>query len=217
MSPTEFSNYIKQRAMQQQLHHSHSHPNGHLGPIGTASPSRSLSPNPLAMNGVQDPYFFQNGGINLYPPYNNGPRNMFDSTTHYTHPTDAGGPMYTNGGGGGPGKFSPYFDQHNYYGMGGGSQQTNVGGPIGSISGSSITSSVIGQTNNGGSINGNGGGGGGGSVVVGGGAGISSMGGTSPQTPINSPGANQDNTKLLDGLNSFYTNPGPYQHLLVAN
>lgn len=207
MSPTEFSNYIKQRAMQQQLHHSHSHPNGHLGPIGTSSPSRSLSPNPLAMNGVQDPYFFQNGGINIYPPYNNGgPRNMFDTTTHFSHPADAG-TMYTNGGGGGPGKFSPYLEQHNYYGMGG-QQPSNgvggggggIGGPVGSISGSS----GIGQTNNGG---------------IGGGIGngIGSMGGTSPQTPINSPGANQDNSKLLDGLNSFYSNPGPYQHLLVAN
>lgn len=202
MSPTEFSNYIKQRAMQQQLHHSHSHPNGHLGPIGASSPSRSLSPNPLAMNGVQDPYFFQNGGINLYPPYNGGQRNMFDTTTHFSHPSDAA-TMYTNGGGGGgPGKFSPYLEQHNYYGMGG-PQQTN-GGPIGSVNAISPTSSGIGQTNNGGGI-------------VGGMNGIGSIGGTSPQTPINSPGANQDNAKLLDGLNSFYSNPGPYQHLLVAN
>lgn len=36
-------------------------------------------------------------------------------------------------------------------------------------------------------------------------------------TPVSSPGSNPDNAKLLDGLNSFYSNPGPYQHLLVAN
>lgn len=181
--------------MQQQLHHSHSHPNGHLGPIGTSSPSRSLSPNPLAMNGVQDPYFFQNGGIGLYPPFNGGPRNMFDSTTHFPHPADAA-TMYSNG----PGKFSPYLEQHNFYGMG--PQQAN-GQAIGSVAAAAASSAGIGQTNIGG---------GGGSSN----GGMNAIGGAS-QTPVNSPGSNQDNTKLLDGLNSFYSNPGPYQHLLVAN
>lgn len=64
MSPTEFSNYIKQRAIQQQNHHSHNGhnamtpigptTNGHLNSIGPVSPARSLSPNPLSvaiMNG----------------------------------------------------------------------------------------------------------------------------------------------------------------------
>lgn len=65
MSPTEFSNYIKQRAMQQQVHHSHNNhnnmntpnataTNGHINPIGPVSPARSLSPSPLSiaiMNG----------------------------------------------------------------------------------------------------------------------------------------------------------------------
>lgn len=55
MSPTEFSNYIKQRAMQQQIHHSH---NGHNMPstvnstnghLNSVSPARSLSPNPLSV------------------------------------------------------------------------------------------------------------------------------------------------------------------------
>lgn len=62
MSPTEFSNYIKQRAIQQQNHHSHSGPgavtpvitaasqaNCHLSSIGPVSPDRSLSPNPLSV------------------------------------------------------------------------------------------------------------------------------------------------------------------------
>lgn len=70
MSPTEFSNYIKQRAIQQQNHHSHNGPsaiaqvvtgaaapttNGHLNAIVSVSPTRSLSPNPLPiaiMNGT---------------------------------------------------------------------------------------------------------------------------------------------------------------------
>ncbi|KAG4077828.1 hypothetical protein HA402_013762 [Bradysia odoriphaga] len=170
MSPTEFSNYIKQRAMQQQLHHSHGHANGHLGPIGTSSPSRSLSPNPLTLNSVQDPYFFPNNGMGMYPPQFNGPRNMFDSP-HFPHPSDTS--MYSNGGPGG--KFSPYLEPHNYYGMG--PQQGNAGPMSG----------------NGPSVNGN------------------------AQTPVSSPGSNPDNSKLLDGLNSFYSSPGPYQHLLVAN
>lgn len=64
MSPTEFSNYIKQRAIQQQNHHSHNGghsatpvnngataqtTNSHLNSIGPVSPARSISPNPLSV------------------------------------------------------------------------------------------------------------------------------------------------------------------------
>lgn len=64
MSPTEFSNYIKQRAIQQQNHHSHSGhsaitpviasasvqiTNNQLSSIGPVSPARSISPNPLSV------------------------------------------------------------------------------------------------------------------------------------------------------------------------
>lgn len=64
MSPTEFSNYIKQRAIQQQSHHSHSGhsaitpvntgaaaqtTNSHMNPISPASPARTISPNPLSV------------------------------------------------------------------------------------------------------------------------------------------------------------------------
>lgn len=63
MSPTEFSNYIKQRAIQQQNHHSHSGHNAippviggaaqtinsQLNSIGLDSPARSMSPNPLSV------------------------------------------------------------------------------------------------------------------------------------------------------------------------
>lgn len=212
MSPTEFSNYIKQRAMQQQLHHSHGHSNGYLGPIGTSSPSRSISPNPMGMNGtsgVQDPYFFPsngmtNGGGMYSTQFNGPPRNMFDSPHFAQHPSDTlypgggGGGGSTSGGGGG--KYSPYLEPHFYGGMNGGNMTGNNTGIVGQISngpgntGSSSSNGLsIGQSNN--SANGN-----------------------NSQTPVSSPGSsNQDNSKLLDGLNSFYSNPGPYQHLLVAN
>lgn len=170
MSPTEFANYIKQRAMQQQLHHSHG--NGHLGPIGgPSSPSRSLSPNPLAIGPQNDPYFFQNvSSMGMYPPFN-GPRNMFDSP-HFHHDTN----VYSNG----PNKFSTYMEPQNFYG---------INGPPSNAASPNAANNANGTAN------------------------IASV-----QTPVSSPGSNQDSNKLLDGLNSFYTNPGgPYPHLLVAN
>lgn len=178
MSPTEFSNYIKQRAMQQQLHHSHGHSNGHLGPIGAASPSRSLSPNPLSLNGVQDSYYFPNANLGMYPGFN-GPRNMFDSP-HYPHPDTN---IYHNVS---TGKFSPYntLEPQNFYGMAP-QQNGSLSGPIGT--------GMNGSQSSGGSS------------------------GAASSTPVSSPGSNPDNSKHLDGLNSFYSNPGPYQHLLVAN
>lgn len=185
MSPTEFSNYIKQRAMQQQLHHSHG--GVHLGP---SSPSRSLSPNPLALGLPNDPYFFQNVNMGMYgpPAFNNGsgqpPRNMFESPQFHHESNNMCGPNKFNGS---------YLEPHNFY--------NNVGV----------------QQN----INGGGGGGGGSVPNIGGGIGGGSSGiginQTASVTPVSSPGSNPDNAKLLDGLNSFYSNPGPYQHLLVAN
>lgn len=191
MSPTEFSNYIKQRAMQQQLHHSHG--GVHLGP---SSPSRSLSPNPLALGLPNDPYFFQNVNMGMYgPPAFNGsggggnggqqPRNMFDSPQFHHDTNNMCGPNKFNGS---------YLEPHNFY------------------------NNVSVQQN----ISGGGGGGGGGSVLPNIGANGSSGGNiginqTASVTPVSSPGSNPDNAKLLDGLNSFYSNPGPYQHLLVAN
>lgn len=105
MSPTEFSNYIKQRAMQQQIHHHHHHQQQHQqpGPQGPQTPgglpvsqgspnSRSLSPGLSAVNGhsqhaaaaavaAADPsaYFFHQAP----PPQAYHPqfphRNIFDS------------------------------------------------------------------------------------------------------------------------------------------
>ncbi|XP_067641383.1 protein Tob1 [Eurosta solidaginis] len=147
MSPTEFSNYIKQRAMQQQqqqqqIHHGPhggpaniTQPPNHFGPIGPVSPARSLSPNPLSLglgqNGASngDPFYFPNmATMGMYPQFN-GHRNVFD--THF-HGAENGG-LYGNGGGptnaasaaavnGGHGKFNNYLDPHGFYGLGGGNQ-----------------------------------------------------------------------------------------------
>ncbi|XP_064537025.1 LOW QUALITY PROTEIN: protein Tob1 [Drosophila montana] len=101
MSPTEFSNYIKQRAMQQQLHHGHSVGGSSasaFGALDAVSPARSLSPNPLALGGNQsnssggvpaaaataaaaaaaaDPFYYPNIAMGLYPQYN-GQRSLFE-------------------------------------------------------------------------------------------------------------------------------------------
>ncbi|KAJ8964511.1 hypothetical protein NQ314_004800 [Rhamnusium bicolor] len=66
MSPTEFSNYIKQRAMQQQLHQQPPH----HSPAG-----RALSPDPSA-------YYFPHGH---YPPQF-PPRSVFESSSQYLSP-----------------------------------------------------------------------------------------------------------------------------------
>lgn len=67
MSPTEFSNYIKQRAMQQQMHQQPPH----------HSPgSRALSPDPSA-------YYFPPHGH--YPPQF-PPRSVFESSNQFLSP-----------------------------------------------------------------------------------------------------------------------------------
>lgn len=79
MSPTEFSNYIKQRAMQQQMHHHHHH--GHHQSGAQTSPTgRSISPNQLgAQHQSTDPapYFFHQPY--QFPPH----RNMFESSNQF--------------------------------------------------------------------------------------------------------------------------------------
>ncbi|XP_059618823.1 protein Tob1-like [Phlebotomus argentipes] len=188
MSPTEFSNYIKQRAMQQQLHHSHNHngnSNGnHLGPIGPASPSRSISPNPLTLGLGNDPYFFQNLNMGMYPQFG-GPRSVFGDSGHFGAPPQD---MYSSP----MSKFNSYQEPHNFYGSGGLSsgQQGVMGGGL-SGSPSAGLSADAPTAPGSGSASGQGAEGG-------------------------SPGTS-DSAKLLDGLNSFYSNAGPYQHLLVAN
>lgn len=83
MSPTEFSNYLKQRSMQQQQQPMGQNPMGqppnHFGPIGSISPSRSISPSTFANQLQNDPKFFlSNLNMNMYP-FGGSPRNGFDN------------------------------------------------------------------------------------------------------------------------------------------
>lgn len=106
MSPTEFSNYLKQRGIQQQMPNPIGQPPNaaaHFGPIGSISPSRSISPNSFAasMQTAADPkLFFSNlqSMQNMYPgafgasPRGNGGYN-----------SDAGNNFGATAGGGGGG------------------------------------------------------------------------------------------------------------------
>lgn len=247
MSPTEFSNYIKQRAMQQQFHHSHgpAAPNNHFGPIGPSSPSRSLSPNPLGLGiGQNDPFYFPNIGMGLYPQFN-GHRNIFDSHFHAEANGIFNGSNNSNivnpGNGStqnGHGKFSSYIEPHGFYGLNnpqlplqqnGNSNNINGGGNLNNNTNTTMPNNNANNNNVSAAI----------SAAVGtltanAGASGNSVGGQPQQpqqqqqqqqqavSPMSSPGSggNQDsnNAKLIDGLNSFYSNAtGPYQHLLVAN
>lgn len=169
MSPTEFSNYIKQRAIQQQTHSHNGHnsmtpigpnANGHMNSIGPVSPARSLSPNPLSvaiMNGStntnslssrnnmpNDSFLFpssagisngsnMNGGTAMYTSPQYGRNNLFElnnpyaSVSNNTNTISSSSSFYSNGygniGNGAAGKYSPYIDTSNYYGLQNGQQQ----------------------------------------------------------------------------------------------
>ncbi|EDW52824.1 protein Tob2 isoform X1 [Drosophila sechellia] len=138
MSPTEFSNYIKQRAMQQQMHHGHavvpsagSSVTAAYGGLDAVSPARSLSPNPLSLAGNQnqsvsgssaDSYYYPNMAINMYPQYGT-PRCLFES--HFSADVSSMG-LYVSGTAGaavaavgsvGANKYSTYLEPC-YYGSG---------------------------------------------------------------------------------------------------
>lgn len=82
MSPTEFSNYIKQRAIQQQIHHHHHHPQQPGLPTSQTSPnSRSLSPGVQPGGQHSDPsaYFLPHTPA-YHPQFPH--RSIFDSSGH---------------------------------------------------------------------------------------------------------------------------------------
>lgn len=124
MSPTEFSNYLKQRGIQQQMPTPIGQPPNHFGPIGSISPSRSISPNTFAA-AMQDPkqLFFQSMQ-NMYPSFGGSPR---------------GNGGFSDGFGGfngiGNNGLGPAADLHLYTGvgnggkMGGGGQQASAISP----------------------------------------------------------------------------------------
>ncbi|KAL0272926.1 UNVERIFIED_CONTAM: hypothetical protein PYX00_005733 [Menopon gallinae] len=72
MSPTEFSNYIKQRAMQQQIHHQH--------PVQTTASGRALSPNTQGHQGPPDNFYFPPGHAHFQPQFTQ--RNVFDNSQY---------------------------------------------------------------------------------------------------------------------------------------
>lgn len=72
MSPTEFSNYIKQRAIQQQIHHHH--------PSQPSPPGRALSPNIQSHQGPPDNFYFSQGQGQYHPQFPH--RNLLENS-HY--------------------------------------------------------------------------------------------------------------------------------------
>lgn len=138
MSPAEFSNYIKQRAMQQQMH------TGHGVVSSTASipsfsgsdmmsPTLSISPNPNALGNNQhtgtlsnssDPFYYSNMGV-LYPQFRSQ-RNLFES--HFS--TDNVG-LFASGATASASKYSKYLEP--CYFPNSFPQSTAVSGQLGQI------------------------------------------------------------------------------------
>ncbi|KAF7988788.1 hypothetical protein HCN44_007098 [Aphidius gifuensis] len=195
MSPTEFSNYIKQRAIQQQIHHHHHHhhhqqqqhqqnglPGSQISPT-----SRSLSPGVIGGQpvGNQQQHNDQNGYF-LPAPYHQqySHRNIFDSSNQSGYLPELYGSKYQ----------SSYLDtptiSHQFY-------SGNSGGSGGGSSAGSIGGTNSPPTN------------------------LGPIGSGTSTTPTNQ----QDkNNTIVDGLNNFglgsVTSHYPasqYQHLLVAN
>lgn len=204
MSPTEFSNYIKQRQQLQQhnnhYHHQANHHQNMFGAIGSVSPARSISPNPMALQMTPNdsslhqpnPFVFPTNGFNLnmYQSFGS-PRNMFDGANggnfnQFNGTTNAANDpsLFT------PGKCSSFMDQ----------QPNNWKVPSQQLPNSQST--LLTSQQGIGTANGNA------NVPVG-----SSLSNNSNQQ------AQQQDGKLLDGMNSFYNNNSnpSYQHLLVAN
>jgi hypothetical protein len=189
MSPTEFSNYIKQRQQLQQhnpYHHQQNHHQNMYGAIGSVSPARSISPNPMALQMTPNdssmhqpnPFVFpQTNGFNLnmYQSFGS-PRNMFDGGNYNQfNGTNANNdPLLLT-----PGKCSSFMDQQPN------SQSTLQASPQG-------TNATNGNAN----------------VSVG-----------SASSNNSNQAQQQDSSKLLDGMNSFYnnnSNPSYQHHLLVG-
>lgn len=89
MSPTEFSSYIKQRAMQQQIHQGPGqsqtcapHHGCNYGPIRSLSPARSLSPNSLmslSQNSVSEQLYYPSIPMRIFSQLNAHNNNLIGS------------------------------------------------------------------------------------------------------------------------------------------
>lgn len=200
MSPTEFSAYIKQRQqLQQHNNHYHHQPNHHFGAIGSVSPARSISPNPMALQMTPNdssmhqpnPFVFPSNGFNLnmYQSFGS-PRNMFDginggSYNQFNGSNASNDPLLFT-----PGKCSNFMDQQPNYCKVPSQQQQN--------SQTTLQASPQGTNATNGNTNGS--------------VGSASSNNSNQQSQ-------QQDSKLLDGMNSFYnsSNPSYQHHLLVAN
>lgn len=218
MSPTEFSNYIKQRQQLQQ-HNNHYHPNNHhqgnlFGAIGSISPARSISPNPMTLQMANDSSMHQNpfvfpssangfNGLNMYQSFGS-PRNMFDAALNSSGGNNGNNNSFNQFNGNNdplvftPNKCSSFMDQQSNFckipSPQQQQQQTNSQSP------STPQASLASSSN---------------SLVVGTNSSSNNSVGSSSNQQQQS-----DSSKLLDGMNSFYNNNSnsSYQHhLLVAN
>lgn len=195
MSPTEFSNYIKQRQQLQQNNTYHHQPNHHQNMYGlSVSPARSMSPNPVALQiSSNDPFVFPSNGFNLnvYQSFGS-PRNMFEGMNggnfnQYNNAPNVGNDAFVLGAG----KCSSIMDQQSNFckipsqQMPPNSQQTT-------LQATQLNTSIS-KNNVNGSID------------------LNSSNNLNQQSQL------QD-SKLLDGISSFYSSSNAsYQHLLVAN
>lgn len=197
MSPTEFSNYIKQRQQLQQNNTYHHQPNHHQNMYGlSVSPARSMSPNPVALQiSSNDPFVFPSNGFNLnmYQSFGS-PRNMFEGINGGNYNQYNNVPNVPNVGKDAfvlaAGKCSSIMDQQSSY-CKIPSQQLPPNSQA-TLQATQLNTSI--SKNNGNS-----------SIDT------NSSNNLNPQSQL------QD-SKLLDGISSFYSSSNPsYQHLLVAN
>lgn len=192
MSPTEFSNYIKQRQQLQQNNTYHHQPNHNQAMYGlSVSPARSMSPNPVALQiSSNDPFVFPSNGfpMNMYQSFGS-PRNMFDGINgggNFNQYNNVGNDAFVLGGG----KCSSIMDQQpNFCKIP--SQQMPPNSQA-ALQATQLNTSIS-KNNVNGSID------------------LNSSNNLNPQSQL------QD-SKLLDGISSFYSSSNAsYQHLLVAN
>ncbi|XP_066595936.1 protein Tob1-like [Prorops nasuta] len=221
MSPTEFSNYIKQRAMQQQIHHHHHHhqhqqqqhqqqQQGNVGslPVSQNSPNgRSLSPGGIVGGGGSSG---GNGGASG----GNGGGASGGSQQH----TDPSAYFFQHGP-----AYHPQFPQRNLF------DSSSHGGylPADLYASAKFPSSyldpstIAGHQFYGGGVNNS-------STAAGNGssqgtANLGPIGSSSTGNNVSGSSQQQDKNALVDGLNNFGLGsvaPYPasqYQHLLVAN
>lgn len=181
MSPTEFSNYIKQRQQLQQNNTYHHQPNHHQNMYGlSVSPARSMSP--VALQISNDPFVFPSSGFNLnmYQSFGS-PRNIFDGNfNQYNNVPNVGNDAFVLSGS------KSVMEQPNFCKIPSPNSQA-------SMQASQLNTSISKNTVNG-------------SIDL------------NSSNNLNNPQSQLQDSKLLDGISSFYSSSNAsYQHLLVAN